>query len=91
MNNFQQNNDHEFRGYNGNPNLKKPGHAINWTHEQTQEWIKCAMDPIYFAEKYIKIVHVDHGFIDIVLYDYQKEMKPAKGLVYFSLLHNSAF
>lgn len=76
MNNYHLDQDQENnrRGYNGNPNLKKPGQSHFWTQEQTQEWIKCAMDPIYFAEKYIKIVHVDHGFIDIVLYDYQKEI-----------------
>lgn len=62
------------RGYNGNPLLKKSRKQINWTPEQVQEWLKCARDPIYFAEKYIKIVHVDHGFIPIRLYDYQKEI-----------------
>jgi len=62
------------RGYNGNPLLKKSRKQISWTQEQVQEWLKCAQDPIYFAEKYIKIVHVDHGFIPIRLYDYQKEI-----------------
>jgi len=62
------------RGYNGNPLLKKSRKQINWTPEMLQEWMKCAQDPVYFAEKYIKIVHVDHGFIPIRLYDYQKEI-----------------
>lgn len=62
------------RGYNGNPLLKKSRKKIAWTQEQVQEWLKCSQDPIYFAEKYIKIVHVDHGFIPIRLYDYQKEI-----------------
>jgi len=62
------------KGYNGNPLLKKSRRKIPWTQEQVQEWIKCSQDPVYFAEKYIKIVHVDHGFIPIVLYDYQKEI-----------------
>lgn len=62
------------KGYNGNPLLKKARKQIAWTQEQVQEWLKCAQDPIYFAEKYIKIVHVDHGFIPIRLYDYQKEI-----------------
>jgi hypothetical protein len=61
-------------GYLGNPLLKKSRKQINWTPEMLQEWLKCAQDPIYFAEKYIKIVHVDHGFIPIRLYDYQKEI-----------------
>ena len=62
------------RGYNGNPLLKKSRKKIAWTQEQVQEWIKCSQDPVYFAEKYIKIVHVDHGFIPIKMYDYQKEI-----------------
>jgi hypothetical protein len=62
------------RGYNGNPLLKKVRRSMSWTKEQFEEYIRCAQDPIYFAEKYIKIVHVDHGFIPIKLYDYQKEI-----------------
>jgi hypothetical protein len=41
------------------------------------EYVKCANDPIYFAEKYIQIVHVDHGLIPIKMYDYQKEIATA--------------
>ena len=62
------------RGYNGNANLKKKGQAIEWTQDTIQEFVKCSKDPIYFAEKYIKIVHVDHGLIPIQMYDYQKEI-----------------
>lgn len=62
------------KGYNGNPLLKKARKKIEWTAEQVEEWLKCADDPIYFAERYIKIVHVDHGLIKIKLYDYQKEI-----------------
>lgn len=62
------------KGYNGNPLLKKARKQISWTQEMLQEWLKCAQDPIYFAEKYIQIVHVDHGLIPIRLYDYQKEI-----------------
>jgi hypothetical protein len=62
------------RGYNGNTNLKKKGLAIEWTEDKIQEFIKCAKDPVYFSEKYIKIVHVDHGLIPIQMYDYQKEI-----------------
>jgi len=61
-------------GYNGNPLLKKARKKFAWTEEQKIEWMKCAMDPIYFAEKYIQIVHVDDGLIPIQLYDYQKEI-----------------
>lgn len=62
------------KGYNGNPLLKKARKQINWTPEMLQEFVKCANDPIYFAEKYIQIVHVDKGLIPIRLYDYQKEI-----------------
>lgn len=61
-------------GYLGNPLLKKSGTPIEWTPEMLKEYMKCAEDPIYFAERYIKIVHVDHGFIPIKLYDYQKDI-----------------
>lgn len=61
-------------GYNGNPNLKKPGVQIEWTPERLAEIAKCAKDPIYFAEQYIKIVTTDHGLVPIKLYDYQKDI-----------------
>lgn len=64
----------DFKGYNGSPNLKKSGVQVNYTQEMIDEWKKCKDDPIYFAERYIKIVHVDHGLIPISLYDYQKEI-----------------
>ena len=60
--------------YNGNALLKKKGVQINWTQEQVAEYVKCARDPIYFAENYIQIVHVDHGLIPMRLYDYQREI-----------------
>jgi phage terminase large subunit-like protein len=64
----------DYRSYLGNVNLKRKGVAIDWTQEMVQEFVKCAKDPIYFAEKYIQIVHVDHGLIPIECYDYQKEI-----------------
>ena len=61
-------------GYLGNPLLKKSRQQIGWTPEMLQEYMRCAADPIYFAEKYIQIVHVDRGLIPIILYDYQKDI-----------------
>lgn len=61
-------------GYNGNPNLKLPGTQQSFTMEQLQELYRCSIDPVYWAEKYIKIVSVDHGVIPIKLYDFQKEI-----------------
>ncbi len=60
--------------YNGNQLLKRKGVQIQWTPEQIKEFIKCAGDPIYFAENYIQIVHVDRGLIPMNLYDYQREI-----------------
>ena len=62
------------RGYNGNPLLKKTRKQINWTPDQLQEWMKCSQDPVYFAEKYYKIVSLDEGFITIKLFDFQKDI-----------------
>lgn len=67
-------NDIIDKGYNGNVNLKRKGIPIQYTPEMIQEYLKCANDPIYFAEKYIQIVHVDYGLIPIRMYDYQKEI-----------------
>lgn len=60
--------------YNGNSQLKKAGVSVSLTKEQQLEYIRCMEDPIYFAERYIKIVDVDDGLIPIKLYDYQKEI-----------------
>lgn len=60
-------------GYNGNPNLPKAYTKYNWTQAQVQEYIKCKDDPVYFAETYFKIVHVDHGIIPFKLYEFQRE------------------
>lgn len=62
------------RGYNGNVNLKRKGTPIEFSNDMISEYLRCAADPIYFAEKYIQIVHVDHGLISIKMYDYQKEI-----------------
>lgn len=62
------------KGYLGNPNLKRLGSGVEWTPALMKEYAKCAADPLYFAEKYIKIVHVDRGLIPIKMYDYQREI-----------------
>jgi len=66
-----------IQSYLGNPNLKRAGQKITFTKEQVEEYIKCRDDKIYFAEKYMKIVHVDRGLINISLYKYQKKMLKA--------------
>jgi hypothetical protein len=61
-------------GYKGNVNLKRRSVEIQWTPELVQEYVKCAKDPVYFIEKYMKIISINEGLINFNLYDYQKEM-----------------
>ena len=61
-------------GYLGNQHLKKTGVPIEWNLELVQEYAKCASDPIYFAKKYIKIVHVDKGLVPFEMYPYQEKI-----------------
>ena len=62
------------KGYLGNNLLKRIDQQHAWTSDQLTEMTKCMMDPIYFGEKYIKIVHVDRGLIPLDMYDYQKDI-----------------
>ena len=64
----------EIKAYNGNPLLKPIGTPISFTAEQVVETEKCRTDPIYFIEKYCKIVTLDHGLVEFKLYDVQKEL-----------------
>lgn len=61
-------------GYLGNVHLKKSSTPIEWTQDLLQEYVRCAKDPVYFAKKYIKIVHVDKGLIPFEMYPYQEEI-----------------
>jgi hypothetical protein len=61
-------------GYLGNPLLKRVNEQIDWTPERVKEYLKCAEDPIYFTENYVKIINVDEGLVNFKLYDYQREI-----------------
>jgi len=61
-------------GYRGSSNLKKANTIIPWSEERIAELQKCADDPIYFAENYMQVVHVDRGLEQIVLYPYQRDI-----------------
>jgi len=63
-----------IKGYLGNNDLKRSGEEIEFTPDMLKEYVKCSKDPIYFAENYIKIVHVDKGLVNLDMYDYQKEI-----------------
>jgi hypothetical protein len=60
--------------YRGNINLKRANTPIEWTPELVEEWVMCRDDPVYFAQKYIKVITLDEGFVNINLYDYQKQI-----------------
>jgi hypothetical protein len=60
--------------YRDNPLLKKAGVEHAYTQEEVDEYIRCSKDPVYFAEKYIKIVNVDRGLMPFEMWDFQKEM-----------------
>ena len=62
------------RGYLGNPLLKGAGVEMSFTPDQVTEWIKCADDPIYFIENYVKIVTLDEGLKLMTLFEYQKDI-----------------
>lgn len=60
--------------YKGNTKLKGAGVKIEFTQEQMSEYLRCRRDPVYFIEKYLKIVHIDKGLVPFRLYDYQKDI-----------------
>ena len=70
-------------GYLGNPNLKPAGVEMEFTKEQVKEYIKCAQDPKYFIQKYIKVVSLDEGLVPFNLYDYQEDI--------VDTIHNNRF
>jgi len=59
-------------GYRNNSKLKLPGVELQYTEEQLKEYVKCAKDPVYFCEKYIKVKTLDKGIVPFNLYQYQK-------------------
>ena len=60
--------------YLGNPNLKKANTPIEFTEEQVIEFLKCKDNPVYFANKYIKIVSLDEGLTQFHPYDFQEKL-----------------
>ena len=60
--------------YLGNPNLKKVNTPIEYTKKQILEYQKCAGDPIYFMENYIRIVSLDEGLVPFKMYPFQRHI-----------------
>src|SRR5210317_2554527 len=62
------------QSYLGNPNVKRDGVQQNWTPDLLLEYKRCMDDPVYFSEKYIKVISLDRGLVPFELYPYQKQM-----------------
>lgn len=57
------------------PNLiKAPYQKLVLTDHQQQEFLKCALDPVYFTRKYVWIQHPKKGKVPFHLFDYQEQM-----------------
>jgi len=63
----------KIKNYLANPNLKRVNVNLNLTEEQIREYYKCSQDSIYFIERYVKIITLDKGFININLYPFQRQ------------------
>jgi len=63
-----------IKSYNGNALIKRSNQKIQFDKDMVGEYIKCAQDPVYFTEKYMKIINVDRGLMSFKLYKYQKVM-----------------
>jgi len=61
--------------FGGNPFIRKGGLGWKYTAEEIEELGKCAEDPRYFIETYVKIKHVDsEDLVPFILRGYQREM-----------------
>lgn len=63
----------KVKNYLGNPRLKRVNMPMQLTEDQVREYVKCAEDPVYFIENYVKVVMLDKGFVQISLYPFQKD------------------
>ena len=63
----------EQTSYHGNPNLKPLAYQHDFSEEEIKEYVRCKEDPVYFIEKYVKIITLDKGLQPFKLYDCQKE------------------
>ncbi len=73
----------DINHYLGNPLLKKANVSVEWTKDQILEYQKCMQDPLYFCQKYIKIVSLDEGLVPFDVYPFQKEI--------LGTIHNNRF
>ena len=60
--------------YLGNPNLKKANTQIQFSAKQIEEFMRCKNDPLYFTQKYVKIVSLDEGLVPFKPYKFQEKL-----------------
>ena len=60
--------------YLGNSQVKRDGVQQGWTKPDIQEYQRCMIDPVYFAQTYGKVISLDEGLVPFNLYPYQKKM-----------------
>ena len=70
-------------GFQGNKNVKAGGTKTSYTREQIVEYAKCADDPCYFIENYVKVISLDAGVVPFKLRPYQRRIIEA--------VHNNRF
>jgi hypothetical protein len=54
--------------------IKSPHQKIALNQHQKAEFIRCSIDPVYFAMNYVHVMHPKHGKVKFALYDYQVDM-----------------
>ena len=60
--------------YLGNPNLKRANTQIEFTEDQIMEFMRCKANPVYFANRHVKIVTLDEGLKGFEPYDFQEKL-----------------
>lgn len=70
-------------GFQGNKNVKAGGTKTAYTKEQIVEYAKCAEDPCYFIENYVKVISLDAGVVPFKLRPYQRRI--------IDTVHNNRF
>ena len=54
--------------------IKRPFQETEFTPDDIRHLKRCAKDPIYFIENFVKVQHPTKGIVPMQLYEYQKEM-----------------
>ncbi len=71
---FKDPTDYTYGRFLGNPYIKKARFETKWTEDLLKEWLYCKEDIEYFAKKYVQIINLDLGKINIDPYPYQIKM-----------------